>query len=153
MNGAPVQRLPTFEEWHGHPTRVMEGWFDKLARTIAWDFDGVLHPYTNGWTGSTPDDEPPVPGVRDVLAALQADGYRQVVFSTRANHVEGADGIAAWLDAHDLARFFDEVTHSKPPAIAYVDDRAVPFVGDWAAVRDGIERLGGGRSHGAAPTP
>jgi hypothetical protein len=30
-----------------------------------------------------------------------------------------------------------------------VDDRAVPFTGDWTAVRRGVEDLSGARAHGA----
>ena len=30
---------------------------------------------------------------------------------------------------------------TKPPAEAYVDDRAVPYAGDWNAVLDGVETL------------
>jgi hypothetical protein len=148
--GPIIGRLPTFEEQHGHPTEVKKEWFDQLARTIAIDFDGVLHPYTNGWTGSVPDDEPPISGVRGFLELLKAQDYRLVVFSTRADHAEGAAGIDRWLTDWGIRPFFDEITHTKPPAIAYVDDRAVPFIGNWQAVLDGIDKLAGGPSHGAA---
>ena len=126
-----------------------KAWFDTLAKTVAVDFDGVLHPYTDGWVGSTPADEPPTPGAREFLEALAANGYVVVVFSTRCDHPEGLDGTVGWLDRHGLLHFVDRVTHEKPAAVAYVDDRAVPFAGDWEAVRAGVERLADGRSHGA----
>lgn len=127
-----------------------EGWFNTLARTVAVDFDGVLHPYTEGWVGSVPADEPPMPGARDFLRRLIESGYRIVVFSTRCDHEDGLVGTRNWLLAHGLLGFIDDVTCQKPAAVAYVDDRAVPFVGDWADVHAGIERLANGRSHGAA---
>lgn len=142
--------LPTLVERLGPEHPEMKGWFDKLARTVAVDFDGVLHPYSAGWVGSVPADEPPVPGAEGFLKWCVENEYRVVVFSTRADHVEGKKGIEDWLAAHRLAQYVAEVTHTKPPAVAYVDDRAVPYRGSWASVRYGIEGLAGGRAHGAA---
>lgn len=141
--------LPTFADVHGSENPDLKGWFATLARTIAVDFDGVLHPYTAGWVGSVPADEAPTPGALDFLDWCAVEGYRVVVFSTRADHKEGLDGIWDWLLAHKLASYVADVTHAKPPAVAYVDDRAVPYVGDWQAVREGIWVLSAGRSHGA----
>ncbi len=135
-------RFETMEE--------QEEWFDILAKTVAVDFDGVLHPYSAGWVGSMPADEPPMPGAREFLENLHGQGWRIVVFSTRCDHPEGLAGTFVWLDAHDLMQFIDSVTHEKPAAVAYVDDRAVPFKGDWEAVQAGIKELTRGRAHGAA---
>lgn len=130
-----------------------EEWFAVLARTIAFDFDGVLHPYTDGWVGSVPADEPPTPGARELLEKLRTAGFRIVVFSTRCDHGEGLNGTIDWLEKHGLLVLVDEVGCQKPAAIAYVDDRAVPFQGDWEAVEAGIARLAEGRPHGAAEAP
>lgn len=119
-------------------------------RTVAIDFDGVLHPYTAGWTGSVPADEGPVWGARETLVALRENGYKLVVFSTRADHHEGLIGIQEWLNKWDLFRFIDRVTHEKPAAVAYVDDRAVSYQGDWTWVLAEVERLAKGRAHGEA---
>lgn len=139
------------EQAHLHDPALLERWFEKLGRTIAIDFDGVLHPYTEGWVGSTPADEPPMPGALEFLQELHGKGYTLVVFSTRADHEAGHAGIVAWLDEHGLGEFIERVTAMKPAAIAYVDDRAVPFTGHFGAVLDGIDRLAEGRAHGAAP--
>jgi hypothetical protein len=141
--------LPRFYDLAGDDLNL-ERTFAALAKTIAVDFDGVLHPYTKGWTGPVPEDEPPSPGAREFLEWCAAAGYRVVVFSTRAQHQEGFDGILDWLEQWNLSRLVFDVTHTKPPAVAYVDDRAVPFVGgDWTAVREGIDRLTRGPAHGA----
>lgn len=142
--------LPTFEDVHGHSDRVKEGWWTTLARTVAVDFDGTIHPYTKGWTGSAPEDEPPIEGAREFLEQLHVDGFRVVIFSTRADHVEGKLGIEEWLRRYDLSHYVDDVTHAKPAAIAYVDDRAVVFDGSWVPVRTAIDGLAAGRAHGAA---
>jgi hypothetical protein len=143
------------EIWRDDPVEL-ERWFTKLAQTIAVDFDGVLHPYSRGWTGSVPADEPPIDGARTFLEALNAAGLRVVVFSTRADHPEGWTGIENWLRDNDLRQLVDEITHTKPAAIAYVDDRAVTFNVDaedaWADVMDGIARLRRSRAHGAGTT-
>lgn len=125
----------------------------QLARTIAVDFDGVLHPYTDGWQGSVPVDEPPTPGADHFLANLVANGFEAVVFSTRADHPEGLTGILDWLDKYALSQYVEDVTHTKPPAIAYVDDRAVAFTGSWPEVYQGINRLVDSRAHGAGNQP
>lgn len=123
----------------------------KQMKTISVDFDGVLHPYTQGWVGYEPADEPPVPGAREFLQGLKAAGYRVVVSSCRVDTVDGMEGAMGWLMEHDLERFIDDVTWEKPAAVAYVDDRAVPFRGDWQRVIEDIDELVHHKVHGAAP--
>lgn len=136
-----MERLPSFADQHGSDNPILERWFDRLQRTIAVDFDGVLHPYTAGWCGSVPADEPPIPGAREFLHNHVQAGYRIVIFSSRVDHKEGLDGVWAWLNEHDLAQYVEEVTHTKVAAVAYVDDRAVPFAGDWQSVAAGVAHL------------
>lgn len=112
-----------------------------MAGTVALDFDGTLHPYSAGWIGTTPADEPPAPDTIRFLAALHQRGFRTVVLSARASYPEGKQGIIDWLRAHDLLRFVDEVTATKPAAIAYVDDRAVVYTGDWTSVMNDVIAL------------
>jgi hypothetical protein len=106
----------------------------KTPRTIAFDFDGVIHSYESGWTGAVPRD-PPVPGAREAIAAIRdIVGYRVVVFTCRALTAEGRAGTLAWLAQHGIE--VDEVTAVKPHAVLYVDDRAHRFTGDWQEVED-----------------
>jgi HAD domain in Swiss Army Knife RNA repair proteins len=143
--------LPSFDALHGAPDDVKKGWWDKLARTIALDFDGVLHPYTKGWQGSIPEAEEPSEGALEFLQWCKANDYLVVVFSTRANHLEGMQGIADWLALHGLSQYIEDITHEKPPAMAYVDDRAVPFTGgSWIGVYAGIQYLAQQDHRGAA---
>lgn len=134
---------------HDHEYR--ERWFAQLARTVAVDFDGVLHPYTEGWVGPEPADEPPMPGAVEFLTVLVGDGFRVVVFSTRCDTEEGLEGTRRWLAKHGLDPLIDDVTCRKPAAVAYVDDRAVSYrAGNWPECLNEIDRLAGGRPHGAA---
>jgi hypothetical protein len=138
-----------------------EGVWERMSKTVAVDWDGTLHPYTKGWTGSEPDDEPPIPGAEDFLVGLVEAGYTVVIFSARADHLDGAQGIIRYLHKW-MPRAFGalrgqgdiHVTHIKVPAIAYVDDRGVTFRGDYDATRAAIDELAMGRAHGAAaPAP
>ncbi len=106
-----------------------------MALTVAIDLDGVLHSYTRGWTGPYPEDDPN-PGAVEFVEGLIADGFRVVIMTTRASTIEGEAAVFTWLEHHGFPPL--EVTSKKIPAIAYVDDRAVPFVGDWEATRNGV---------------
>ncbi len=95
-------------------------------KTVAVDFDGVLNLY-NGWQG---EDElfQPRENAQQFLALLAAD-YEVIIHSTRS-----PTKIRRWLDEHGLAGYVADVTSVKPPAVAYVDDRAVRFEGDFGDV-------------------
>lgn len=103
--------------------------------SVAVDFDGVIHRYGKGWHDGTIYDEP-VAGAREALARIHRR-YRVVIFTTRVNPDmdragEQRDRIEAWLARHDFRQgeHYDEITHVKPPALAYIDDRALHFL-DW----------------------
>lgn len=109
-------------------------------KTIAVDFDGVVHGYTSGWTGYEPID-PPVEGAREGIERLRNAGYRVVILTTRADTPDGEAATRAWLLRHGIQ--VDDVTNSKVKAILYVDDRGFRFEGDWdqvlAFVTAGVE--------------
>ena len=97
-------------------------------KTVAIDFDGVLHSYVSGWTGEAPHD-PPTLGARAFCEKLRAEGYRVVVFTCRALTKNGRAATVAWLNLHRIP--VDEVTSIKPHAKVYIDDRAHRFEGCW----------------------
>lgn len=84
------------------------------------DFDGVIHQYSRGWQDGTIYDAP-VPDAFNALAALEANGYEVVIFSSR-----DASQIRKWMIEHGGGAF--RVTNIKEPAVAYIDDRAIRFI-------------------------
>lgn len=101
-------------------------------KTIALDFDGVLHSYEQGWTGSLPEDLPVV-GALSFVQDLLAAGFKLVIFSRRAIEEGGTKGIQEWLVKYGFPQI--PVEHVKPNADLYLDDRGFRFEGNWDAVR------------------
>lgn len=116
-------------------------------KTIAVDFDGVIHGYSKGWWDGTIYD-PPMAGALDGLRALM-EHYAVFVHTTRS-----AGPVAEWLIECGIPAvtvsqaeaggepliFWTQrdlvlVTNRKLPAVAYLDDRAVRFTSWGAALR------------------
>jgi hypothetical protein len=115
-----------------------------MTKTIAVDFDGVIHAYTRGWADGTIYDEP-LPGAFTALHYLMRQ-YAVFIHTSRDPR-QVADWItiksviptcteppigpgfrppmAFWNDQTRLL-----VTNRKLPAVAYLDDRAVHFT-NW----------------------
>ena len=107
------------------------GLFNTGQKTIAVDFDGVINSFGGGWRGPTETDAP-VEGAAAAINTLIADGNKVVVYSTRAATPEGRETILRYLAGIDITVNDIEVTDKKPVADMYIDDRAVPFSGDWS---------------------
>ena len=94
-----------------------------MNKTIAVDFDGVIHKYSKGWhDGSIYDG--PVEDVKRALDLLRERGFSIVIFTCRPD----LESIIVWCKMHNIT--VDEVTHTKPKAIAYIDDRGLRFT-NW----------------------
>lgn len=102
-----------------------------MSKIIGLDFDGVLNSYKS-WRGPTEIDDP-VPGAREFVEALIADGFTPFIFTTRAEWGEGRDAIRAWLTKHGFPPGI-KITNEKHAALLYVDDRGFRFEGDFDAV-------------------
>ena len=100
-----------------------------MAKTVVFDFDGVIHSYTSGWLGETTIPDPPVPGIQKALKEIHDAGYEVVVVSTRCKTALGRMAIENWIDMYGMTQEVDKVCKEKPPAIAYIDDRAICFDG------------------------
>lgn len=97
-----------------------------MKKTIVFDFDGVIHRYSKGWSDGSIYDIP-TPGIREVIDTLRKD-YKVVVVSTRCKTEEGIVEVRKWLFRNQIQ--VDDVVDIKPPAIVYVDDRGLKFDGN-----------------------
>lgn len=94
----------------------------KFKKNLAIDFDGVL----NNYHGYDPHDLGTIrKGAREFIQTLYKD-YTLIIYSTRES-----SHITKWLEKYHLKKYFKEVTNKKPPAVAYIDDRAIRFNGDY----------------------
>ena len=118
--------------------------FRDGARTLAVDFDGVLHDDHLGFHDGSCYGEP----IQGSLASIQrlALTFRVVVFSAKAradrplyNGLTGSDLIWDWLRRHGFESSVSEVTSEKPRAELYIDDNGLRFE-NWAETVAFIER-------------
>lgn len=110
---------------------------DPTARkryTIAVDFDGVIHSYRSPWQDHHIIPDPPIPGVIVWLNAMVAY-FDVVVFTTRGATLAGREAVAAYIEQHGGPAGLP-VTHEKPPALVYIDDRAWRFEGRYPSVQE-----------------
>ncbi len=98
-------------------------------RVIAVDFNRTLA------QGGGPDDfGEPTPGAKEAMQRLRDEGLTVCINSV----VGDVDKLKDWLDEHEIP--YDHINESpaqpedsshKLNAAGYIDDRAVPFRGDW----------------------
>lgn len=98
-----------------------------MKKTVVFDFDGVIHSYRSGWKGFDIIPDEVVPGIKEVIDELR-DSYKVVVVSTRCASPYGRGAVRRYL--RDNGIVVDDVMSEKPPAICYIDDRAICFDGD-----------------------
>lgn len=110
-----------------------------MSKTVVFDFDGVIHSYISGWQGIDVIPDEPVDGIRDVIENIRKAGYEVVVVSTRCNEENGKYAVCEWLAKYDI--HVDDVMKEKPPAIVYIDDRAICFDGDTKTLLDKINNF------------
>ena len=106
--------------------------------TIAMDFDGVIHSYTSGWQGADKCPDPLVEGIDEVIKDLRKD-YKVVIVSSRAETVEGRLAIRDYLKKYNIE--VDGIGCEKPPAIVYIDDRAICFNGDTTNLAEQVRNF------------
>ena len=94
------------------------------AKTICVGLDGVIAQY-RGWKGPDHIGEP-MPGVKHFLYELTKD-YNIIIHTTRQY-----PGVWDWLLKHQLRDYITGITSTKVPAVAYIDDKAVCFQGNFS---------------------
>lgn len=95
--------------------------------TVVFDFDGVIHSYKSPWQGADVIPDAPVFGIREAIADIRKL-YNVVVVSTRCIVPEGRKAVEGFLKENGIE--VDAVMAEKPPAVVYIDDRAICFDGE-----------------------
>ena len=96
-------------------------------KTICVDFDGVLNEY-NGYEEG--DLGEPLTGSKEFIKELRKK-YKVVILTSRQK-----EQVIDWLNNNGFPSM--KVTNRKVPAVAYIDDRAIQFNGNYKKV---ISRL------------
>lgn len=102
-------------------------------KTIAIDFDGVIHKYSKGFKGLDNAYDEPMEGTKEALIELKSRGYTLKILSSRPKDV-----IVPWLKKYELDSYIEDVSNHKFPATVYVDDRGYQF-NDWDATLIDLE--------------
>ena len=119
---------------------------DRRVKTIAVDFDGVIHAYSRGYLDGSIYDEP-ADGAIDALRELMED-YAVFIFTAR-----DVLSVAAWLHERGFRVVTENptepvwkiqgillVTQTKYVAEIYIDDRGLRFE-DWDQTLADVKRL------------
>jgi len=108
---------------------------------VVVDLDGTLAEYDH-WRGPQHFGEP-LPGASEFMHRL-SDRFQIAIWTTRGDIV----AVKAWLDAHNIPYdSINDTAHNpegcgnKPIGVAYLDDRAVRFDGDYDAAYQAICEL------------
>lgn len=116
---------------------------EKDENNIAVDFDGVLHNFNKGYYDGTCYGEP-IEGSLESLKILSKK-YNVIIFSSKClpdrplvNGLTGRELIIGWLQKYDVLKYVKDVTHLKPRAKYYIDDKALEFKNNWNEI---IERI------------
>jgi len=118
--------------------------FEKEAKNIAIDFDGVIHNFDKGYFDGTCYGNP-IEGSLEALKKLSED-YEIIIFTAKAkpdrplvNGKTGTELVIEWLTRHGVIQYVKEVTSEKPRAKIYIDDKGYYFK-EWSATLKDLEQ-------------
>lgn len=94
-----------------------------IKKTICVDFDGVLNEYDGYEEGDLGE---PLTGSKEFIKELRKK-YKVVILTSRQK-----EQVIDWLNNNGFPSM--KVTNRKVPAVAYIDDRAIQFNGNYEKV-------------------
>lgn len=94
-----------------------------IKKTICVDFDGVLNEYDGYEEGDLGE---PLTGSKEFIKELRKK-YKVVILTSRQK-----EQVIDWLNNNGFPSM--KVTNRKVPAVAYIDDRAIQFNGNYKKV-------------------
>lgn len=102
---------------------------------ICIDFDGVIHSYEKGWQGGEIYGTV-VPGFFEWAVEAQKR-FKLVIYSSRSKTEAGREKMMHWLEDKWYDTGVDiidvQFASEKPPAFLTIDDRCIPFTGNWGS--------------------
>lgn len=140
--------LCPYETSHDHVERGFDikPMSDNPAPILTIDFDGVLHRFTSPWVNIRTISDGPVDGAIERLYEY-VQYFRVYILSYRSHEPSGILSMKQWLLKYDTEyrdtlkeselpkyKLLDKVQfppYDKPPSHASIDDRGLPFNGDW----------------------
>ena len=135
-SGQVVQNKP--EETSISDQHVPPGMESQL-NNLAIDFDGVIHTFDKGWHDGTCYGDPKS-GSLDAIKELSKN-WNIIVFSAKVrpdrplvNGKTGLELVTEWLAKHDVLQYVSDITHEKPRAQFYIDDKAIHFDNNWSDI-------------------
>ena len=112
---------------------------DSQINNLAIDFDGVIHTFDKGWHDGTCYGEP-IDGSIEAIKKL-SENWNLIIFTAKVkpdrplvNGKTGYELVDEWLRKHDIRQYISEITHEKPRASFYIDDKAIEFNNNWEEV-------------------
>tara|TARA_R110002020_G_scaffold265980_3_gene480821 strand:+ start:3140 stop:4147 length:1008 start_codon:yes stop_codon:yes gene_type:complete len=109
---------------------------ENQQMNLAIDFDGVIHNFDKGWHDGTCYGDP-IEGSLEAIKKL-SEKYNLIIFSAKVrpdrplvDNKTGKELVCEWLKKHGVMKYIQEVTHEKPRAKYYIDDKALEFKDNW----------------------
>ena len=119
--------------------------FENEKNNIAIDFDGVIHEF-HGWGDGTCYGEP-VSGSLEAIKELSKH-YKIIIFSAKVrpdrplvNGKTGIELVTKWLKKYKVLNYIADITHEKPRAKFYIDDKGIRFT-NWEDTFFQLNNLG-----------
>lgn len=116
---------------------------ESQQNNLAIDFDGVVHTFDKGWHDGTCYGDP-IQGSLESIKKL-SEKYNIIIFSAKVRPdrplVDGKTGkelVDEWLVKHGIRDLVSEITHEKPRAKYYIDDKALEFKDNWDEILNRI---------------
>jgi hypothetical protein len=106
--------------------------FEKDAKNIAIDFDGVVHSFDKGYYDGTCYGDP----LAGSLTAIKnlSKHYNIIIFTAKAkpsrplvNGKNGTELVKEWLEKYGVMKYVSKITAEKPRAFLYIDDKGYRF--------------------------
>lgn len=124
---------------------------ERSKRILCIDFDGVIHSYEKGWQDGKIYGTV-TPGFFEWVERVR-DHFKLVIYSSRSKADDGVIAMGVWLheernkwiaaggQRNPTEPLEIEFATEKPPAWLTIDDRCIPFLGDWKAQSLVVESL------------